>query len=50
MAQDEKKLSNRPIVESSWAQSEDGKWIIHRTVITDIKSTRYVEKELEPDE
>ena len=42
-------LSKQPILESSIATSEDGKWVIHRTTITDIKSRTYMEKVLEAD-
>ena len=37
-------LNKQPIVESSVARSEDGKWLIHKTVITDIKPVSYFEK------
>ena len=40
-------LSKQPIVESFVNTSEDGKWIIHRTTITDIKSRAYMQKVLE---
>ncbi len=40
-------LASQPILESSITTSEDGKWIIHRTTITDIKSRKYVQKVLE---
>lgn len=36
-------LSKQPIVESSISVSEDGRWIIHRTIITDIKPKTYLE-------
>ncbi len=39
-------LSRQPILESSISKSEDGKWIIHKTVITDIKPVSYFEKVL----
>ena len=39
-------LSKQPILETQIAKSEDGKWIIHKTVITDIKPIAYFEKVL----
>ncbi len=39
-------LSKQPIIENSISKSEDGKWLIHRTVITDIKPVTYFEKVL----
>ena len=39
-------LSKQPIIESTISVSEDGKWIIHRTVITDLKPRSYFEKVL----
>jgi len=40
-------LSKQPIVESSISVSEDGRWVIHKTIITDIKPRTYFEKVLE---
>jgi len=40
-------LNKMPIVESIVAKSEDGKWIIHKTIITSIKSIKYYKKMLE---
>jgi hypothetical protein len=37
-------LSKQPIIESAISSSEDGKWIIHKTIITDIKPKNYFEK------
>ncbi len=37
-------LSKQPIIESSVSKSEDGKWVIHRTIVTDIKPISYFEK------
>lgn len=37
-------LNKQPIVESSIAKSQDGKWIVHRTTITDLKPVSYMEK------
>ena len=39
-------LNKQPIIESSIAVSEDGKWIIHKTITTDIKPRSYFEKVL----
>jgi len=39
-------LSRQPILETQINKSEDGKWIIHRTIITDIKPISYFEKVL----
>lgn len=39
-------LSKQPIIENTIIKSEDGKWIIHRTTITDIKPVTYFEKVL----
>lgn len=39
-------LSRQPIIESSISKSEDGKWVIHKTIITDIKPLSYFEKVL----
>ena len=41
---------DQPIVESSIRTSEDGKWVIFKTTFTTIKSVKYVEKVLQPDE
>ena len=40
-------LNKMPIVESSVTKSDDGKWVIHKTVITSIKATKYYQKMLE---
>ena len=40
-------LNRQPIVESSIRRSDDGKWIVHKTTITDIKPVSYFEKVLE---
>ena len=37
-------INKQPIVESSVSKSEDGKWLIHKTVITDIKPVSYFQK------
>lgn len=40
-------LNRQPVLESSVSVSEDGKWVIHKTLITDIKPIKYFEKVLE---
>lgn len=42
----QEQLNRQPVIETQIAKSEDGKWIIHRTIITDIKPTAYFEKVL----
>jgi len=42
-----KEFQNKPILETHISKSEDGKWVIHKTVITDIKPVAYFEKVLE---
>jgi len=37
-------LNKQPLLESSVSLSKDGKWVIHKTIITDIKSVKYYEK------
>jgi hypothetical protein len=39
-------LNKQPIMESTVSVSEDGKWVMHRTIITDIKPVSYFEKVL----
>ncbi len=39
-------LSKQPIIENTITKSEDGKWLIHRTTLTDIKPISYFEKVL----
>ena len=39
-------LNKQPIIESSVTLSEDKKWVIHVTKITDIKPVSYIEKVL----
>ena len=39
-------LNKQPVLETSVSKSEDGKWMIHKTVITDIKPVTYFEKAL----
>ncbi len=40
-------LNKMPIVESIVTKSDDGKWVIHKTTITSIKSIKYYQKMLE---
>ena len=35
-----------PIIETQISKSKDGRWILHRTIITDIKPVKYFEKVL----
>ena len=39
-------LNRQPILETSVSKSEDGKWLIHKTIVTDIKPVSYFEKAL----
>jgi hypothetical protein len=39
-------LNKQPILESFAMLSEDKKWLIHKTIITDIKPVSYFEKVL----
>lgn len=39
-------LNRQPIIETSVAMSEDKKWVVHKTTITDIKPVTYMEKVL----
>ena len=39
-------LNKQPVIETSTTLSEDGKWFIHKTLITDIKPITYVNKVL----
>lgn len=38
------KLNKQPNIETSAKVSEDGKWFIYKTIITDIKPMAYMEK------
>ena len=40
-------LKEQPVIESRVRKSNDGRWIIHQTKITDIKPVGYFEKVLE---
>ena len=37
-------LNKQPVVETQIAKSSDGKWLVHKTTITDIKPMSYMEK------
>ncbi len=39
-------LKKQPIIETVIKKSEDGEWILHQTIITDIKPIGYFEKVL----
>lgn len=38
-----KAFENKPIVETQLSKSKDGKYVIHKTIITDIKPVKYIE-------
>jgi len=40
-------LNKMPIVETSVAKTNDNKWVVHKTTITDIKPISYMEKVME---
>ena len=40
-------LKKQPIIETIVKKSEDGEWVLHQTVITDIKPVSYFEKVVE---
>jgi hypothetical protein len=40
----EEQLRDQPIIDSRYFVSEDGKYFVHKTTITDIKPVAYVEK------
>ena len=40
-------INKMPIIEAQVHKSDDGKWVIHRTIITSIKPVKYFEKMLE---
>ena len=37
-------LNKQPIIETAVSVSEDLRWVIHKTIITDIKPVTYFEK------
>ena len=40
-------LKKQPIIETIVKKSEDGEWVLHQTVVTDIKPVSYFEKVIE---
>ncbi len=46
----ERNERNEPVVETKIKKSRDGKWVIFKTIITDIKPVSYYEKVLESKE
>jgi len=50
MEEQKKEFENRPIVETQIGKSKDGKYVLHRTIITDIKPRTYYERVLEADQ
>lgn len=46
----EREFENKPIVETQLGLSKDKKYVIHRTIITDIKPVKYWEKVMESKE
>ena len=47
---EKQKQEMKPIVEAQVSKSKDGKFIIHRTIITDIKPVGYFEKVMSVEE
>ena len=43
----DREFENKPIVETQLSKSKDGKYILHRTINTDIKPVKYIQKVLE---
>lgn len=41
-----KELNQQPIIKTAVAKSKDGKWILHKTTIVDIKPMSYLDKVL----
>lgn len=39
-------LNRQPIIKTAVSKSKDGKWILHRTTIVDIKPMSYLDKVL----
>ena len=42
----EDQLRKQPIIETKYFLSEDGKYVVHKTITTDIKPVSYVAKVL----
>jgi len=43
-------LQRQPIIETAISKTKDGKWVVFKTTITDIKPVKYYEKMLESSE
>ena len=44
--QKKQEAKKAPLIETKISTSKDGKWVIHKTVITDIKPTAYYKEVL----
>lgn len=44
---EQKQFENKPVVETQLSLSKDGKYLIHKTIIVDIKPIKYIGKVLE---
>mgnify|MGYP001605109968 CR=1 FL=1 len=42
-----REYENKPVVETQLSLSKDGKYFLHKTIITDIKPVNYLKKVLE---
>jgi len=40
-------LQRQPIIETTISKTKDAKWVVFKTIITDIKPVKYYEKMLE---
>jgi len=47
MVEEKKFVEQKPILESWYSKSKDGKYLIHRVTITTIKPVKYIEKVLQ---
>tara|TARA_Y100001963_G_scaffold104015_1_gene143312 strand:+ start:165 stop:341 length:177 start_codon:yes stop_codon:yes gene_type:complete len=45
--EENKEFNKGPILETTITKSKDGKYVIHKTIVTDIKPIKYYEKVLE---
>jgi len=43
----QERFAKQPIIETNWSKSKDGKFVIVKTTITDIKPIAFCEKVLE---
>jgi len=41
--------NNKPAIETKVLKSKDGKYLLHKTIITDIRPVQYFEKVMEVD-